>query len=96
MPLSSLAEELAAWAILEEAKRLLEEKSNESETENNFDDFIDAYFEDTDFLYLFENAYDGIEETQPGQVLGISSLAFDNWFLPFSDDPSRRAHPYVS
>jgi len=96
MPLSSLAEELVAWAIIEEAKRLLEEKSGESEAENSFDDFIDVYFEDTDFLYLFENAYDGIEETQPGQVMGISSLAFDNWFLPFSDEPSRIAHPYVS
>jgi len=34
MPLSSLAEELAAWAIIEEAKRLLEEKIDESEAEN--------------------------------------------------------------
>ena len=96
MPLSSLAEELAAWAIIEEAKRLLEEKSGESEAENSFDDFIDVYFEDTDFLYLFENAHDGIEETQVGQIMGISSLAFDHWFLPFSDEPARIAHPYVS
>ena len=96
MPLSSLAEEVAVWAIIEEAKRVLEEKSGEDEAENNLDDFIDAYFEDTDFLYLFENAHDGIEETQVGQVMGISSLAFDQWFVPFSDEPSRIAHPYVS
>jgi len=71
-----------SWAIIEEAKRFLEEKSGEDEAENNFDDFIDAYFEDTDFLYLFENVFDGIEETQLVQVMGISSLAFDTWFLP--------------
>jgi hypothetical protein len=96
MPLSSLAEEIAAWTIIEEAKRLLEERSGGDEDENTLDDFIDVYFEDTDFLYLFENAHDGIEETQVGQVMGISSLAFDQWFVPFSDEPSRIAHPYVS
>ncbi len=95
MPLSSLAEESAAWAIIEEAKKLLEEKSDEDEAEKNFDDFIDVYFEDTDFLHLVENANDGIEETQLAQVMGISSLAFQDWFLPFSDEPSRITHPYV-
>ncbi|GAC1402015.1 MAG: hypothetical protein NVS4B1_19450 [Ktedonobacteraceae bacterium] len=68
----------------------------EDEVENTLDDFIDTYFEDTDFLYLFENSHDGIEETQVGQVMGIPPLAFDHWFVPFSDESSRIVHPYVS
>jgi len=88
--LSSLAEEVAAWMIVNIAKAILEEKM-----EDAFDDFINIYFEDTDFLYLFDDAYDGIDESQVGQIMGISSLALDDWFLPFSDEPSRIAHPYA-
>ncbi len=43
--LSSLAEELAAWVMIQEAKRHLEDETDE-EGEDAFDAFIDAYFED--------------------------------------------------
>jgi len=95
IPLSSLAEELAAWAIINQAKSVVEEDEGEAAEENAFDTFIDGYFEDTDFLYLFDDTYDGIDEAEVAQVLGMSSLAFHDWFLPFSDEPSRMAHPYV-
>lgn len=95
MALSSLAEELAAWAIINQAKSVVEEDEGEAAEENAFDIFIDGYFEDTDFLYLFDATYDGIDEAEVAQVLGMSSLAFHDWFLPFSDEPSRMAHPYV-
>jgi hypothetical protein len=106
IPLSSLAEELAARAIIEQARVLLEveadlnedtkEREDEEETEEPFDAFIDLYFEDTDFEFLFEARHDGIDETAVGAMLGMSSLAFADWFVPFSDEPSRIAHPYVS
>jgi len=48
-----------------------------------------------DFGFLFDNAYDGIDESEAAQELGMSSLAFNDWFKPFSDEPSRIAHPYV-
>ena len=54
--LSSLAEELAAWVIIQEAKRHLEDETDE-EVEDAFDAFIDTYFEDTDFEYLYVDAY---------------------------------------
>jgi hypothetical protein len=92
--LSSLAEALAAWIIIQEAKRHLEDDT-EKRVENAFDAFIDTYFEDTDFEYLYDNALDGIDETEVAQIMGISSLAFRDWFSPFSDDPSRTPHPYV-
>lgn len=92
--LSSLAEELAAWVIIQEAKRHLEDETD-VEIETPFDTFIDVYFEDTDFEYLYNDAYDGIEETEIAQIMGISPLAFHDWFKPFSDEPSRTPHPYL-
>ena len=125
MPLSSIAEELAAWAIINQAKTIikadlyideteeerategeedleeelddedLEEEEREEEPDDPFETFIAEYFEDLDFQFLFEDAYDGIDEAPESQIMGISSLAFDDWFRPFSDEPSRIAHPYV-
>lgn len=92
MLLASVAEEIAAWTIIREAKAILEE---DGKTQDPFEAFIDVYFEDTDFLYLFDNAYDGIDESEVGQMMGVSSLAFHDWFLPFSDEPSRTPHPYT-
>ena len=96
MPLSSLAEELAAWAIIEQAKVLTEEEKDTEAIEEALETFIDVYFEDLDFQFLFDNAYDGIDDDEVGRMLGMSSLALDDWFKPFSDEPSRIAHPYVS
>jgi hypothetical protein len=89
MRLSSLAEELAARAIIQEAKGRLEDR------ENAFDEFIDRYFEDTDVAFLFDDRYDGLDETEVARMLGLSSLVFADWFLPFSDAPSRVVHLYV-
>lgn len=92
--LSSLAEELAAWVLIKEARRHLEDDTDK-EVEDAFGAFEDVYFEDTDFKYLYDNSDDGIDETQLARSMGISSLAFDDWFLPFSDEPSRTPHPFV-
>ena len=94
MSLSSLAEELAADAIIGSAKVYAE--TIELDVGDVLEDFRNAYFEDLDFEYLFDDAYDGIDETEVGQMMGMSSLAFDDWFKPFSDEPSRIAHPYVA
>jgi hypothetical protein len=132
MPLSSLAEELAAWAIINQAKTILEadiyeeefddekkaedveefddeigdldvealeeegEEGEEEESDEPFGAFIEEYFEDLDFRFLFDDAYDGIDVAPENQALGIASLAFDDWFLPFSDEAARTAHPYVA
>ena len=96
MPLSSIAEELAARAIIKEAKALTAEEEEDGETiEQILDRFIDIYFEDLDFELLFDNTYDGIDESEVGQELGMTSLAFDDWFKPFSGESSRIVHPYV-
>ena len=96
--LSSLAEELAAWAIVSKAQSLIEmeEDMGEKTMRDPFDRFIDIYFEDLDFEYLFDEAYDGIDkESELAQMLGMASLSLKDWFKPFSDEPSRIVHPYV-
>jgi hypothetical protein len=41
-------------------------------------------------------SYDGIDEMEIGEMMGISSLAFKDWFQLFSDEPSRTPHPPMS
>jgi hypothetical protein len=67
-----------------------EKKGDQEETQEPLDAFIDAYFE-----ILFEVRYDGLDETEIAKVVGLSSLAFGDWFLPFSEEPARVTHPYV-
>jgi hypothetical protein len=62
---------------------------------NALDEFIDRYFEDTDIAFLFDNRYDGLDETEVAKMLGLSSFAFADWLRPFSDEPSRVVHPNV-
>ncbi len=100
--LSSVAEELAAWAILTAAKTQMELDSEGEEQEGGeqaaayaFENMIDEVFEDTDFLFLFERQYSGIHASPVGQLLGMTSLAFEDWMKPFTNAPERRAHPYV-
>lgn len=98
LPLASVGEELAAWAIIHQAKAALEMESDSEDTEaigNDFEQFIDNYFEDLDFLFLFDDAYDGIDKALAGKVTGMTSLSFQDWFRPFSDAPERVTHPYT-
>lgn len=87
---------MAAWVIVQEAQRILRDELEGASDQDDLETFIDAYFEDLDFEFLYDNAYDGIDETEVAEKLGISSLAFDDWFQPFSDEPERIPHPYVS
>ena len=119
LPLASVGEELAAWAIINQAKSLLEMEydkgallaaenvpaksvlehvhadADEPTAGEDFERFIESYFEDLDFLFLFDDAYDGIDASSAGTVTGMASLAFQNWFRPFSEEPERIAHPYT-
>lgn len=95
--LSSVAEELAAWAILTEARLYLALKhdgEDDASTEETLEVFRMNYFEDEDFLFLFDDATDGIDESPFGPMMGFVSFAFEDWFRPFSAEPSRTAHPY--
>ena len=93
--LASLTEELAAWAIINRAKVVLEVSSEL--IDSSFNEFIDAYFEDTDFLYLYDNKYDGIDETALRDIMGLPSLKLQDWSKPYRDgiDINSTIHPYL-
>ncbi len=90
-PLTCVAEELAAWALINEAVAILEEQGEEA----NFDLFIDDLYEDTDFLILFDPKLDGLDSSEVGAYLGMGYLDFKDWFTPFGSGDRGAVHPYV-
>lgn len=105
--LSSVGEELAAWAIITTAKHHFEleqeialeededDASNLQNAEDAFEDLIEVLFDDEDFLFLFDQKYDGIDASPVGALLHMTSLAYEDWLRPFTNEPERIAHPYV-
>lgn len=93
IPLSRVAEELAAYAIIQEAESVLEMKGEKAD----FGAFEDVLFEDMDFEFLFDPAYDGIEDPAFAPEFGIANLALDDWFKQFGARPSSypAVHPYA-
>jgi hypothetical protein len=88
--LTCVAEELALNALVVEATDLLRSRGRAAD----FSGFRDAAFEDEDFDYLFDASQDGIEESEVGTYMGMTSLRFDDWFKPFRDtDP---VHPWLA
>lgn len=84
IPLSSVAEELAAHILIQEAIGVLEGEGEEAD----FGAFEQELFEDLDFEMLYDNAYDGIEETAFAEELGVVNLAFADWFTSFGSPDS--------
>lgn len=66
----------------------------ETVDENSMEEVIDRVYEDTDFLFLFDPRYDGVDESELGKRLGMQSLRFETWFDPF--DGGSPVHPYVA
>ncbi len=93
IPLASVAEELTAYAVARQAQDILQDEMEEATEEDTLDLFIDLFFEDLDIEFLFDDASDGIDKSVIGQYMGMASLAFDDWFKPFSDESS--VHSYV-
>jgi hypothetical protein len=89
-----VAEELAAHVLIREAAALLEGNG----VHPNFDDFREAFFEDLDVEYLYDDAYDGIETSEIAEEMGITNLAFGEWFERFGPPETSsytEVHPYA-
>jgi hypothetical protein len=92
--LSCVAEELAAHVLLQEAEAFADERSQIVD----YSSFRDMLFEDLDFEFLYDEAYDGIEGTELGETMGITHLPFAEWFERFGPPASSRyteVHPYA-
>lgn len=92
---SCVAEELAVHVLIEEAKAVMQERGEEAD----FGGFEDVYFEDLDFEFLYDDAYDGIEISDLGEQMGVTNLAFAEWFARFGPPESPdylEVHPYAA
>lgn len=65
------------------------EKDGRTDVLGYAEDFL---FEDTDFLFLFDPKFDGMDETDVGKYHGMQSLRFEAWLKPFSK--RYWVHPY--
>jgi hypothetical protein len=91
---SCVAEELAAHILIREAEALLEGNG----VQPDFADFRAAFFEDLDFAYLYDDASDGIETSEIAEGMGITNLAFGEWFERFGPPETSsytEVHPYA-
>lgn len=92
--LSCVAEELAAHILIQEAVAVLETAGEKAD----FGAFEDELFEDLDFEMLYDDAYDGIEETEFATVAGVVNLGFADWFTRFGppdNDTYPEPHPFA-
>ncbi len=80
LELTSVAEGLAAHAILREAELTLSDQG----VVPDFEALWHALFAGTNILALFDPSRDGIDASATGRDLGRTSLTFDHWFTPFS------------
>jgi hypothetical protein len=87
-----VGEELALHAVCEYALTLPDFYDLDGDKlQEGIDLFTDMAFQDTDFQYLFEPATDGIDESEIGERLGLTSLNFADTFRPFQN---RIGHPF--
>lgn len=71
------SEEMLLWWIIERMEVFGDADTSILE---NGRDFLDHVLADTDFLFLYDPKYDGIEDFEQ---LAIGSLDPDHWFLPY-------------
>lgn len=88
--LACTGEQLALRALVERAEVELELQGKEAD----YTSFWDLAFEDTDIELLFNPAWDGIEDSEIGDHLGVGNLTVEHWFDPLYDIAP--VHPYVS
>jgi hypothetical protein len=97
-----VAEEITMWTILSCAASLLQdgvavgfpEQLSEEEATGLRDSVVDDLYLDTDFLFLFDGAADGIgahPDEPVGAAMRMVNMAYADWFRPFGGHPG---HPY--
>lgn len=87
--LSSVAEELALNAIIDQAEAWLDVEGKKAD----FELFRDEVYQDFDFELLLSPEFDGVEYAGIIAAGGMANLSFKDWFKPFDNAPP--VHPYV-
>ncbi|MFD4477576.1 hypothetical protein ACFWPU_15890 [Streptomyces sp. NPDC058471] len=95
LQLSCVAEELALRLLLHEAEVTLDTFGLLDEgVSAALECFAALVYEDMDHEWLYDDAMDGIDESEAGEALGITPMGIANWFTPFNKD--RYVHPYAA
>jgi hypothetical protein len=94
-PLTNVAEELALYSMINEARATLELREIDDEGANQaLTDLLEEAYEDTDFLTLYD------EELPAPEIqaeMGFTPVEFQHWFEPFNAPEYRGAmHPYIA
>jgi len=88
--LASTAEELAGHALIARCEALVGERENELDdpdaVREKFSEAHDLAFEDHDVLLLYDARFDGIEDSDIGEAMGMANLHVRDWFKPFRSD----------
>jgi hypothetical protein len=88
--LASTAEELAGYALIARCEALIDEREDELDDPDalraKFSETHDLAFEDHDVLLLFDSRFDGIEDSDIGEMMGMADLHVRDWFKSFRSD----------
>jgi hypothetical protein len=89
--LASTAEELAAHALIDEARVMFETTENATDEQSatglrELEELHELAFEDHDVLFLFDARFDGIESSEIAEAMGMANLHVRDWFEPFRPD----------
>lgn len=88
-----LLEELVAFALMEVTEaNLVDELGHDPSPA--WGSFRQMTFEDEDFLYLWDDSIDGIDQSPIGELVGMTNLSIRDWGAAFRDD--RPVHPYYA
>jgi hypothetical protein len=85
-PQACRAEELVTAAVVEQARFIFEESTGMNSDALGY--LYELLFEDLDHQYMFDPAFDGIDDrdTYEGAQIGTGSLQPTAWFDPLRDD----------
>jgi hypothetical protein len=87
--LGNRAEELLLHIAIENASGIAELYQDEIE---DYNDFAIHTYEDFDFLMMYEQKFDGFDESPQGEMMGIGSLSPKDWFKTYNWP--RKPHPF--
>ncbi|MER5558798.1 hypothetical protein ABT071_09315 [Streptomyces sp. NPDC002506] len=93
--LGCVAEELALKMLLDAASASLDLFGLlDDGVKAALDAFAESVYEDADYMWLYDESMDGIDESPVGEALGIAPMSISSWFTPFNE--SRYVHPYAA
>jgi hypothetical protein len=93
LTLTRVTEELALFALIRQARMLLD-LHEEQNDKRAWSDFRDLAFEDEDFPFVFNPEFDGIEETEWARQHAVVGLKSNEWFHPLDPASHDVPHPF--